>query len=209
MKRLVNQPRFYLLIMVAIIGVTFYCCKKSTGSGNSNSNIIYTDLTPDSIISRGYGYNLDLNKDGNTDFIFSVYSQRCNVACGTGITGHIAVYPATGSTNEIELDGTSGNYPRALDLSSVIDSASINWSANNSPLLLSALTCNSCKIGHYQGNWPLFTDKYLGLKFAVGTKVYYGWVRLNMSVGEQNVLIIKDFAYNSTSGQSIMAGQMK
>ncbi len=64
-----------------------------------------------------------------------------------------------------------------------------------------------------EGNWNNQTDKYLGVKFilnrsaAPNATVHYGWVR--MSTGSNyNSITIKDFAYENTPGQSILAGAL-
>jgi len=55
------------------------------------------------------------------------------------------------------------------------------------------------------GNWCNETDKFLGLRFTVGGNIHYGWARLDAVWN--NGWTVKDFAYNTTPGASIEAGQ--
>lgn len=49
-------------------------------------------------------------------------------------------------------------------------------------------------------------DKYLPLKFDIGLNTHYGWVRINVNA-TCTQYIVKDYAYNATAGQMILAGQ--
>jgi hypothetical protein len=49
-------------------------------------------------------------------------------------------------------------------------------------------------------------DKYVGLKLVTGGNTYYGWVRVNVNAN-CDTLIVKDYAYNSTAGALITAGE--
>ena len=51
------------------------------------------------------------------------------------------------------------------------------------------------------------TEKYIGLKLNKGASTYYGWVRIVVSAGIGASFTIKDYAYNSNSNQTILAGQ--
>jgi hypothetical protein len=66
---------------------------------------------------------------------------------------------------------------------------------------------NNCSYtGSDLNQWCDVTDKYLGLRFQILGATHYGWARLD--VGElPDMWILKDYAYNSVAGESIMAGQ--
>ena len=49
------------------------------------------------------------------------------------------------------------------------------------------------------------TDKFIGVKFMMGASEYYGWIRVDVS-SQAATVTIKDFAYESTSGNGINAG---
>jgi hypothetical protein len=66
----------------------------------------------------------------------------------------------------------------------------------NSPSLTS-----TASVGQFPGNG----DKFLGVKFTVGTSTHYGWLRLDMSTNADSITI-KDFAYQATPNTAILAG---
>lgn len=55
------------------------------------------------------------------------------------------------------------------------------------------------------GGWTGKTDKYLGLKFKIGSNVHYGWARLDAR-DDSRMYTLKDFAYESTPDTPIHAG---
>lgn len=63
--------------------------------------------------------------------------------------------------------------------------------------------------GGVRGNWVNVTDRYLGLRFQIGTNIHYGWVRMDVSADWQTLTIaatVKDWAYESSPGQPIHTG---
>ena len=61
-------------------------------------------------------------------------------------------------------------------------------------------------LGSYaECNLP-YQDGYLGIRLTENDNYYYGWVRLDAST---DTLVIKDFAYNSSPNETILAGQME
>ncbi len=64
-----------------------------------------------------------------------------------------------------------------------------------------------------EGNWNNQTDKYLGVKFvlnrdaAPNATVHYGWVRMTTGSNYDSITI-KDFAYDDTPNESILAGEL-
>jgi hypothetical protein len=223
---------FYASITVISILIFISSCVKQTAPSNTDptkpnpptspasSNIIYTDLNPDSsILLATDSFNLDVNNDGITDFTFNKYlsSTECRSAVQEkfAFNIHLSIKPATANN---AIMASASNLALALDADSgtIIGPDSL-W-ATTSEILLEGAAISSCTLvtGH-AGYWLNVSDKYLGLKFNAGNKTYYGWARLSSSysvssashliVGGQ--LIIKDFAYNSVPDQLILAGQTK
>ena len=107
-----------------------------------------------------------------------------------------------GSQNAILVSGT---YPLALDTNTVIGNGAM-WSSASGQILKYISTCYGSR-----GNWSTSDDKYLGLKIKKGNKIFYGWITLsvNMYGGPVPSIIVRDYAYNSSPNQSILAGQKK
>ncbi len=84
----------------------------------------------------------------------------------------------------------------------MISSGASNWFNNGYSSGYQSLNYGSCSFG----NWCSVTDRYIGLRFDIGGNIHYGWVRLDVDADGLN-WVVKDFAYNTVAGQSIVAGQ--
>jgi len=62
------------------------------------------------------------------------------------------------------------------------------------------------------GFWVDVQNKYAGLRVMFAGQYHYGWARFDMQLGNQygvqNLITLKDYAYNSQPNQQILAGQM-
>lgn len=211
-------PDFNLIIIIFILIFSASCSKDPKNPGNNpktNSKIIYTDVSPDSIIIK-YGarskYKLDLNNDGIADFIigYSYIQNRCG---GEGAANRMIEYIDTSIGGKNQVLGEYG--ADTLNNSFVID-ANGRWFTNfDLYLVASENSRGTCPWGtdHF-GPWFNVTDKYLGLKFIKDGSTYYGWARLT-SAGTSLTdfsgyfITLKDYAYNSIPNQAILAGQTK
>ena len=217
MKYLTYKLFFPLFIATGICFSIFTSCEKEKDpifSANKINepigSIVYTDVNPDSVIrvilNKYNYYDLDLNNDGVNDFKFGVYTKtkRCNEECGLGRYFSTSAGKSNGSLNQIEINGL---YPASLDSLAKID-VNTTWSTPTSLSILRSAD-NCCKFTNYKGNWDAHgVFKYLGLKLIVGSKTYYGWIRLKVFAnGPGTSVIINDFAYNRISNQQIRAGQ--
>ena len=95
-------------------------------------------------------------------------------------------------------------YPFALDFNDPI-SAAATWQTHSSQIM--EYQC------YRSSQWCYgVTDKYLGLRFKIGTNTHYGWIRLDVDITTANWKI-KDYAYNATlsaipnQGEPILAGE--
>jgi len=173
-------------------------------SVNANSQIVYTDVNPDTTIAIGgpyYGfYYLDLNNDGTTD---DSISYRVSSRGPIGVCGGRRVSISALNGNAV----AGSTYPLAMNLNDTISSA-LTWSASGD-LRRIQYSGSFCTTIDTIGNWTNLVDNYLGLKLIVGTNTYYGWLRMQVNVTTNSNTasgIIKDYAYNSTPNQFILAG---
>ena len=185
---------------------------------DSDGQIIYQDILPDDILTgTGNYYYLDLNGDLNDDLslLTGVWSSN-----GTFVSGpyvglnynryNQAAFANPNANNEIIIDGM-GSFS-ALNLNDPINASANFYNLPSSTFLAlgaqNLLVAQSISYSdtNYQGNWPGVNDKFLGLKFIIGTNIHYGWLRMDLSP-DCDTLIIKDFAYNSTPNQGLLAGQ--
>ncbi|GEM_PF-1170275 len=166
---------------------------------NANAKIVYTDIKPDVTTTLGVGGHsagnivaIDFNQDGTQEYNF-----RWDDYGATGWFMHMTY--ATG--NEFNLKGTStnpygGRYIQAMTAGSIID-ASANW-GNSVPEPF--IGDNS------DPNFQNLGDKYVGVKFFIGSKIYYGWVLVSFNSSKK--LTIKEYAYENTPNTAIKAGDV-
>ncbi len=225
MKKQLKKKRFSFIITI-ILSLSILAtnsCKKGTITETGHmttpagSTIIYTDINPDTLISSTYAiYNLDLNKDGITDFTINrdTHTSVCDPVFIYYLTIiNLSAKPAN-ANNAIISDGASHAY--ALDSSAAIIPASL-WATAPQVLLIGARGDYRCVASfHGSYNWLNAADKYLGLKFIKGNNTYYGWARLQATFYNTSnprlrdvKLTIKEYAYNSSPNQPILAGQKK
>jgi hypothetical protein len=187
--------------------------------GAGGSQIIYTDVKPDSVISAFPNvtntYFLDLNKDGIADF--EIYAGSMNGRCAPDVTTHqpnvtfvrVKGFNANNFGDTI-LNAGGAIYPVPVDSGRKINQDLESWSTTNSIGTLNLY--NSCSVGY--GLWTPIAARYLPLRLIVGSNVYFGWVRVGIQLTSSAGIpsfhaTIKDFAYNSATGQPILAGQTK
>lgn len=204
-------------IIVAISFIYLISCQKEA-SWVTSAKIIYTDIIPDTIVVSYGTYNLDLDKDGVYDFSFECDDGQSRCGGDQFPTyadwAYVAVKPAENSFNEVlnVVDSVFlDSSPAALDSLTKISSINDNWAFDFYRALKYYKYCRNGFTDVYEfGNWPNSIDKYLGLKLVKGTQAFYGWVRLNVQISfpiNGAILILKDYAYNSSPNESILAGQ--
>jgi hypothetical protein len=165
----------------------------------ANAQIVYTNVKPDSTIFFSKGvFHLDLNNDGIIDYTLNF--QYINGFCIKKKSKWGNLY-STSLSKHVLSDSLS--YPKKLLANYVIDGSSRVWSTTGGKLRGRFWSCSG--VADNIGNWKTTDDGYAGLQLNDGFNTYYGWVRL--SVSGTNSITIKDYAYNSIPGQSILAGQ--
>ena len=184
---------------------------------DSDAQIIYQDINPDSIVT---GLNdrdtIDLNIDGINELIFMTSESSFNGSFGSGpyIGQNYINYVNggfVGGLNNTEMQVNGLNEVLALNNNDPINNSQNFY--NIFPYMLtlgvkSTIVAQSASFSStsYQGNWPNNDDKFLGLKFSIGSNTHFGWVRLSVTA-DCDSIILKDFAYNTTPNQSIQSGQ--
>ena len=180
MKRVITINESRLARFSAVAGAVL-------ASSAVNSQIVYTNVDPDIIIDTASGqYNLDFNADAMIDVTLNVM----NVMEFTSIsTSTSAVYAGSLAvvTPGIGAGVFGGSSMAALAVDITITSSSSSYQISN---------------GAFLG----VTDKFLGVKFLIGTNTHYGWARLDVSANADTIRL-KDYAYNVAVDSPILAGQ--
>lgn len=163
-------------------------------------------------------YYLDINNDGNNDFIFEVITRKLvNYKCAKISCKYfenivaVSTFPGRSVMATLVLTNqTSLAIP--LQYGAAISSAS-EWNNNSGgggiQKYSSTSGCtNEGSCAHYNyGNWINSTDHFLGIKFFVNDYPYYGWIRMAVFLNETKAsCTIKDFAYQTSPDTPILAG---
>ena len=162
------------------------------GVADASGQIVYTDVDPDA----GGVQFIDLDGDINNDFLLNFVGSQA--VRGVPIGGSSA--NSLGNAF-IGITASSFNYPANLSPGAVISSGA-GW---NSVYAYH----DFCYAGGYSNsNFCGETDGYMGLRFDIGGSYHYGWARIDVTTsGGVSDYVLKDYAYNSTPGASINAGQ--
>lgn len=180
----------------------------ATVAGAANGQIVYTDIA-DATIGVGNSYNLDLDNDGNADFIITT-SARSGSMSGIPYSGVGVLINTVGSNGVVSHPGTTipANYADAMALNDLIDNAAtFNTAPTSSSFGGMALGVNAVVFGNPVpfGDWLGQSNKYLGLVFDISGSNHYGWARLDVAA-DGTTFTIKDYAYDGTAGTGIPAG---
>jgi Secretion system C-terminal sorting domain len=194
--------KLYSFIIPAISGAMLF-------SASTNAQIVYTDVNPDilqfctatSLNSCFIGDSIDINNDGIFDLKLQGAAYAIVQQNPPSRRGYIRVSPLHGSAVNTDTAGK----PLSMNLNDAIDAGG-SWLTAASQILISSQSGGGIPLP--SGNWLAGTDKYLGLKIVSGNQINYGWVQLNISsTPTASSFTIKDYAYNSTPNQPILAGQ--
>jgi hypothetical protein len=171
-------------------------------ASSAHAQIVYTDLNPDVVVDAAHPeFDLDLNNDGNFEFVFSVdvfginqdYFSMYMVNAFDYDGSRMLVYPAVNG---------GGDAVRNLDYGYAINGNAERWRANG---FLARHFYNN------DNSYPWAnTEAYVGFKFHFDLESgnHFGWARIAVNTDPENPTItIKDYAYNATTGKKILAGE--
>lgn len=170
-------------------------------AGSADAQIIYTDVNPDAVVSDTVYYDLDMDGDAVVDFVFATEGYTTSYG-----PVNLSMLYVPVAANAVLGSLYMGSYPLPFVMNNgdSISSTNTSWndgSVNGGLQYLSVLT----PYGGY-GNWQGQTDKYVGVRFNIGSNTHYGWVRLSVSANADTI-IIKDYAYNSQPNIGLLAGE--
>ena len=186
----------------------------------TNAEVIYTDLDPDiELLLNGETALIDLDSDGNVDFLFFRTSLTYYFWNGFSSTFRlrqadwVSPYDSVNGILGNPITSSSGginNIPAAMDTGGLVSSEKYFQ-----PSLFQVMSFGFYKA---EGDWhyafgglvPWNTDtlenKYLGVKFIDSAACFhYGWIRCEIEDSCKR-LIIKDYAYETVCDYPIETG---
>jgi hypothetical protein len=165
------------------------------GVADATGQVTYTDVDPDVVLNVGEEFIVDFVGTGATEF---------TVNNPSGLAGGNAaiVFPSSGGAFA---GFTSGGfeYPNLLAMGDVIDGAS-GFTTDG---VRGDLNYYGCAYSNSQWCGDV-NDGYLGVKFQFMGNTHYGWARLDTDVNGDNLIVVKDFAFELTPDTAISAGDM-
>lgn len=167
------------------------------GVADAAGQVVYVDIDPDQVLNVGDEFALDILDTGLTNFTF-------NNPDGLGNGNAAIVFPSSGGAF-VGITASSYQYPALLAEGDMIDGAS----GFTTPGQRGDLNYYGCAYSNSQ--WcNTVVDGYLGVRFENlgGGTTHYGWVRLDTDVNGSNVMVVKDFAFNATPDEGLMAGEV-
>ena len=166
----------------------------------AEAQVITRDINPNAVLSaESFAYDLDLDNDGNIDFTLNknTYTYTYNT---TTITSMLSIYPSVYNNNIFV--NNNNNQALRFDFGTEVK----NQTELSYAHLFNANVTNPNTPYLNWGNWESgTTDKYLGVKFKIGTEVHYGWVKMNVSSDFETVTVT-EIGYESSPGIPIKAG---
>jgi hypothetical protein len=163
----------------------------------AQAKIIYT--ATHHVIKKGVSYNLDLNRDGKTDFTLLGKSS----ANTSTFFSFLSAKPAAG--NGVRGFGGAPGWASALKPGSVVGPYQYF------PGQAMAEVDHTGGGGvYYAGSWLNVKSRYLGLRFKIAGKTHYGWARLSVKVTQSSITAtLTGYAFESIPNKAIHAGQTK
>lgn len=164
---------------------------------DANGQVVYTDVDPDVTLQVGDLFSLDFESDTFEDV---------EVRNPDGLAGGNAaiVFPSSGGAFAgFTSAGGTYDYPFLMAEGDVIDAATGYTTTGDR----GDLNYYGCAYSNSQWCGDV-NDGYLGVRFislTTGT-THYGWVRLDTDVNGDNLITVKDFAFEATPDTAISAG---
>jgi len=162
-----------------------------------NAQIEYTDINPDVTVSEfQQGYGVDFNNDDKVDVHVTLLSNTgvwvMHLIPDSSVDNTFVVYDGE-ETSILELEDEIAPTSNLYKLGE-------GWGG-----LLYGYWSDSGEYGNWIGTQE---DKYIGVKFEIGSDFYYGWIHLTThqySLTDFD-FTIKGFAYNTAANEPILAG---
>ncbi|MCA6363391.1 MAG: T9SS type A sorting domain-containing protein [Bacteroidetes bacterium] len=166
--------------------------------------IVYTDINPDVSLNGPSNYNLDMDNNGQPELQFFFYSLVDSVSSVSMI--YQVVFDNTATLGNLFQSYIA--FPTPLNNGDSISPAATDWRDSSYFQGAQYLAVYNTYLNQSVsfGNWLGSTDKYVGIRFNINNQPHYGWIRLTIGA-TANQLVVKDFAYRTSPGVGLTAGQ--
>ncbi|MCT8338829.1 T9SS type A sorting domain-containing protein [Flavobacteriaceae bacterium TK19130] len=164
------------------------------GVAEANGQIQYVDIDPDQVLNVGDDFEMDITGDG---------TPRIRPANPADLAGGNAAIVFADSAGAAFVGFSSGGfqYPLLMAEGDMIDSSQSFTTAGER----GDLNYYGCNYANSEWCGDV-TDGYLGITFQFSGNTHYGWIRMDTDVNGDNIMTIKDFAFEATPDTAIAAG---
>ncbi len=186
-------------------------------TGAVNSQIVYTDVNPDVVVDAiNAQYDLDFNTDAVVDLSLAVQAIVNQTGSYSGISftfnGNAAFVMPAGGNGVQQMAGSVSSSTMVvapLNNGDMINGAQAFGGSSSGSALgvvgVAVIPLLGMTYPIAQGDFIGVSDKFLGVKFMIGTNTHYGWARLDVTAGADTIRL-KDYAYNQNADLAILAG---
>lgn len=173
-------------------------------AGVANGQIVHTDIVPDSVITNGESFNLNMDNTGPAEFTFSQLTYLDSLGNPEVWISQVDV---NAPTSAIVGSVFSSSYPFPFALNngdSIAASAGADWRDGtvNSGVQYLGVVYGSYTFCNFRG-----VDKFMGVRFNISGQPHYGWVRLYVSP-LADTIVVKEYAYQTLPNVGLTAGQL-
>jgi hypothetical protein len=184
----------------------------------AQARIVYTPADVKIGVGGVEVYHLDLNHDGVTDFLLSVFGFDTYLLDVCGPPARPETHPCLSNAkgnrvNEIwgyKTGRSSDGFASALRRGARVAADRKHFLAHND--VMAEANCGSGSCFPAGGPWAYAdrNNRYLGLKFVIKGKVHYGWARVNVIAPPPDTrATLTGYAYETISNKPIIAGKTK
>ena len=176
-------------------------------SFNANSQVLVTDIIPDTIISNNSIFILDINNDGADDIKF-VHEDSTSGLNGNGI-GLALLHTDIEFMGDMPPYDPSHYYPYKLDINTPIDSnaSTMTWCTKHPQpdmiRVMNILFYTNANIGEWTSG---VIDDYLGFRLKINHNWHYGWILIDVAASATQ-MTVKSYAYRANPDSTVLAGE--
>ena len=166
-------------------------------SNNAISQIVYTDIDPDTTVSEFLqGYGVDFNDDAKVDLHITLLDN-------VGVWVMHLIPDSDTDFTYVVYDGEEASV--LVDDDYISASSDLYRLGDGWGSLLYGYWENSGEFGNWTG---IQDDKYLGIKFEIDDNFHYGWIQLSTIIHDYDSMefTVQGFAYNTVVDEGIKAG---
>jgi hypothetical protein len=147
-------------------------------------------------VKAGYdkSFSLDIDKDGDSEYLFT--TTLASDAAGDQL--QFAIYPSR-SNQIFEIAGRVGVLNEGQEIA-----PGNPFQKNVQPMVIKTITDAG---ESWSGDWKNAENQFVGIRFFLKDQgFYYGWIRISFDQTNEQ-FIIHDYAFMTTAGMKIAAGQ--